>query len=57
MPVAKQPDENKVAHAMTTHRRLVTHEWRHRINLKKYFIDEPTHEQVDSLCKLAISQN
>lgn len=54
MAIARQPEENKVAHAMATHNRLATHAWRHRINLKQHFVDESTHESVDAICKTAI---
>lgn len=54
MPVVREPNENPVAHAMTTHSRMATNEWRHKIRLQEYFEDETTHELIDSLCKRAI---
>lgn len=56
MPVTRQPNENKVAHAMATYGRMATNEWRHKIVLQKYFEGETTHELIDKLCKLAISK-
>lgn len=53
MPVIRHSSENKVAHALATHGRMATSEWRHKIVLQKYFKDETTHGLIDSLCSLA----
>lgn len=54
MPVARQPDEHPVSHALATHGRMATDEWRHKITLKKFFEDKTTHALIDSLCKRAV---
>lgn len=56
MAIARDKNENKVAHAMATHSRLVTHKWRHKINVKSLFTDDPTHEAIDELCSAVAEQ-
>lgn len=61
MPVVRQPNENKVAHAMSTHHRLVSDgrlgsPWRHKVAIKDLFVDEASHEAIDALCKRAVKE-
>lgn len=56
MAIVKGKNGNGVAHAMATHSRLVTHEWRHRINVKSLFTNETTHESIDKLCSAVVAK-
>lgn len=56
MAITRAANENKVAHAMATHSRLATHEWRHRVRIKDLFVDEASHAAVDALCERAVAQ-
>lgn len=56
MPVARQPNENKVAHAMATHSRMVTQTWRHKIRIQDQFQDETTHTLIDDICRSLVRQ-
>lgn len=56
MPIIRQSDENKVAHAMATHSRMATAAWRHKIRIKHLFEGESTHELIDRLCQHAVKE-
>ena len=40
----------------TDYRRLATHEWRHRLNIRQFFKDEPTVESMDALLRHTVNE-
>lgn len=56
MPVVRETNENKIAHAMATHHRLATRHWRHKVGIKDLFVDDVSHDAIDALCRRAVAE-